>query len=129
MLFQSIKVFLFANSKCKRYFHSRWKPSKLTWTAMWLFFCSFQLTSIRRMSFPLDKNSWCWFWYNFPNNYRTLLLKLLRRDVVLQKSLSQGLLEVYFEGHTHTEEANWETWSSWCCTSGWTPVCPWMKHQ
>ncbi|KAB5560879.1 hypothetical protein DKX38_005836 [Salix brachista] len=29
------KVFLFANSKCKRYFHNRLKPSKLTWTAMY----------------------------------------------------------------------------------------------
>ncbi|KAH7513988.1 hypothetical protein FEM48_Zijuj11G0041000 [Ziziphus jujuba var. spinosa] len=28
-------VFLFANSKCKRYFHNRLKPSKLTWTAMY----------------------------------------------------------------------------------------------
>lgn len=28
------QVFLFANSKCKRYFHNRLKPSKLTWTAM-----------------------------------------------------------------------------------------------
>ncbi|XP_008812939.1 60S ribosomal protein L24-like isoform X1 [Phoenix dactylifera] len=28
-------VFLFANSKCKRYFHSRLKPSKLAWTAMY----------------------------------------------------------------------------------------------
>ncbi|PSR93419.1 60S ribosomal protein [Actinidia chinensis var. chinensis] len=26
-----MKVFLFANSKCKRYFHNRLKPSKLTW--------------------------------------------------------------------------------------------------
>lgn len=29
------QVFLFANSKCKRYFHNRLKPSKLTWTAMY----------------------------------------------------------------------------------------------
>ncbi|KAK3001968.1 hypothetical protein RJ639_020498 [Escallonia herrerae] len=29
------KVFLFVNSKCKRYFHNRLKPSKLTWTAMY----------------------------------------------------------------------------------------------
>ncbi|KVI10152.1 Ribosomal protein L24e, conserved site-containing protein [Cynara cardunculus var. scolymus] len=28
------QVFLFANSKCKRYFHNKLKPSKLTWTAM-----------------------------------------------------------------------------------------------
>ncbi|WVZ98989.1 hypothetical protein U9M48_044355 [Paspalum notatum var. saurae] len=28
-------VFLFANSKCKRYFHNRLKPAKLTWTAMY----------------------------------------------------------------------------------------------
>ncbi|KAE9585418.1 putative ribosomal protein L24e [Lupinus albus] len=28
------QVFLFVNSKCKRYFHNRLKPSKLTWTAM-----------------------------------------------------------------------------------------------
>ncbi|CAN0841869.1 60S ribosomal protein L24 [Linum grandiflorum] len=28
------QVFLFANSKCKRYFHNRLKPSKLTWTAV-----------------------------------------------------------------------------------------------
>ncbi|KAM0034210.1 putative ribosomal protein L24e/L24 superfamily [Helianthus debilis subsp. tardiflorus] len=28
-------VFLFANSKCKRYFHNKLKPSKLTWTAMY----------------------------------------------------------------------------------------------
>ncbi|KAJ0788648.1 putative ribosomal protein L24e [Helianthus annuus] len=27
--------FLFANSKCKRYFHNKLKPSKLTWTAMY----------------------------------------------------------------------------------------------
>ncbi|KAG5558530.1 hypothetical protein RHGRI_008463 [Rhododendron griersonianum] len=31
----SMKVFLFANSKCKRYFHNRLKPSKLCWTAMY----------------------------------------------------------------------------------------------
>ncbi|KAH1199415.1 60S ribosomal protein L24 [Glycine soja] len=30
-----IFVFLFANSKCKRYFHNRLKPSKLTWTAVY----------------------------------------------------------------------------------------------
>ncbi|XP_040999403.1 60S ribosomal protein L24-like [Juglans microcarpa x Juglans regia] len=29
------KVFPFANSKCKRYFLNRLKPSKLTWTAMY----------------------------------------------------------------------------------------------
>ncbi|THU67891.1 hypothetical protein C4D60_Mb05t29490 [Musa balbisiana] len=29
------QVFLFANSKCKRYFHSHLKPAKLTWTAMY----------------------------------------------------------------------------------------------
>nr|GMD83445.1 60S ribosomal protein L24 [Ipomoea batatas] len=29
------QVFLFANSKCKRYFHNRLKPSKLTWTAVY----------------------------------------------------------------------------------------------
>ncbi|CAK7335466.1 unnamed protein product [Dovyalis caffra] len=29
------QVFLFANSKCKSYFHNRLKPSKLTWTAMY----------------------------------------------------------------------------------------------
>ncbi|XP_061988006.1 large ribosomal subunit protein eL24 [Rosa rugosa] len=28
------QVFLFVNSKCKRYFHNRLKPSKITWTAM-----------------------------------------------------------------------------------------------
>ncbi|KAM0880762.1 hypothetical protein ACQ4PT_033363 [Festuca glaucescens] len=28
------QVFLFANSKCKRYFHRRLKPAKLTWTTM-----------------------------------------------------------------------------------------------
>ncbi|RRT78794.1 hypothetical protein B296_00002714 [Ensete ventricosum] len=30
-----LQVFLFANSKCKRYFHNRLKPAKLTWTAMY----------------------------------------------------------------------------------------------
>ncbi|XWS37785.1 hypothetical protein CRYUN_Cryun19dG0075000 [Craigia yunnanensis] len=29
------QVFLFASSKCKRHFHNRLKPSKLTWTAMY----------------------------------------------------------------------------------------------
>ncbi|XP_028088636.1 60S ribosomal protein L24 isoform X1 [Camellia sinensis] len=29
------QVFLFSNSKCKRYFHNRLKPSMLTWTAMY----------------------------------------------------------------------------------------------
>ncbi|URE06752.1 60S ribosomal protein [Musa troglodytarum] len=29
------RVFLFANSKCKYYFHNRLKPAKLTWTAMY----------------------------------------------------------------------------------------------
>ncbi|KAL9687422.1 hypothetical protein QQ045_031823 [Rhodiola kirilowii] len=29
------QVFLFANSKCKRYFHNRLKPAKLTWTAIY----------------------------------------------------------------------------------------------
>ncbi|XP_057460163.1 60S ribosomal protein L24 [Actinidia eriantha] len=29
------QVFLFSNSKCKRYFHNKLKPSKLTWTAMY----------------------------------------------------------------------------------------------
>ncbi|XP_030927693.1 60S ribosomal protein L24-like isoform X2 [Quercus lobata] len=29
------QVFLFLNSKCKRYFHNKLKPSKLTWTAMY----------------------------------------------------------------------------------------------
>ncbi|CAL9163523.1 unnamed protein product [Musa hybrid cultivar] len=28
------QVFLLADSKCKRYFHNRLKPAKLTWTAM-----------------------------------------------------------------------------------------------
>ncbi|KAL4651278.1 hypothetical protein ACB092_01G147900 [Castanea dentata] len=28
------KVFLFVNSKCKRYFHNKLKPSMLTWTTM-----------------------------------------------------------------------------------------------
>ncbi|CAA3001298.1 60S ribosomal L24-like [Olea europaea subsp. europaea] len=28
-------VFLFANSKCKRYFHNRLRPAKLTWTAVY----------------------------------------------------------------------------------------------
>jgi ribosomal protein L24E len=30
-----VQVFLFANSKCKRYFHNRLKPAKLSWTAMY----------------------------------------------------------------------------------------------
>jgi hypothetical protein len=30
-----LQVFLFANSKCKRYFHNRLKPAKLSWTAMY----------------------------------------------------------------------------------------------
>ncbi|KAL2525053.1 60S ribosomal protein L24-1 [Abeliophyllum distichum] len=29
------QVFLFANSKCKRYFHNRLRPAKLTWTAVY----------------------------------------------------------------------------------------------
>ncbi|GAB4834348.1 hypothetical protein Ancab_032603 [Ancistrocladus abbreviatus] len=29
------QVFLFSNSKCKRYFHNRLKPSKLCWTAVY----------------------------------------------------------------------------------------------
>ncbi|XP_010516886.1 PREDICTED: 60S ribosomal protein L24-1 [Camelina sativa] len=29
------QVFLFLNSKCKRYFHNKLKPSKLSWTAMY----------------------------------------------------------------------------------------------
>ncbi|XP_028782819.1 60S ribosomal protein L24-like isoform X1 [Neltuma alba] len=29
------QVFLFASSKCERYFHNSLKPSKLTWTAMY----------------------------------------------------------------------------------------------
>ena len=29
------QVFLFLNSKCKRYFHNKLKPSKLAWTAMY----------------------------------------------------------------------------------------------
>ncbi|THU47511.1 hypothetical protein C4D60_Mb09t16290 [Musa balbisiana] len=29
------QVFLFANSKCKQYFHNRLKPAKLIWTAMY----------------------------------------------------------------------------------------------
>ncbi|KAL0928828.1 hypothetical protein M5K25_000750 [Dendrobium thyrsiflorum] len=29
------QMFLFSNSKCKRYFHNRLKPAKLTWTAMY----------------------------------------------------------------------------------------------
>ncbi|KAG6743248.1 hypothetical protein POTOM_054198 [Populus tomentosa] len=67
------QVFLFANSKCKRYFHSRWKLSKLTWTAM------------------------------------TLLLKLLRRDVVLQKkpfsrSIVGATLEVILIQKRRTEK-------------------------
>jgi large subunit ribosomal protein L24e len=28
------QVFLFLNSKCKRYFHNRLKPAKLSWTAL-----------------------------------------------------------------------------------------------
>ncbi|KAG5092383.1 hypothetical protein JHK82_051161 [Glycine max] len=32
---RAFTVFLFANSKCKRYFHNRLKPSKLTWTAVY----------------------------------------------------------------------------------------------
>ncbi|KAK7826721.1 60s ribosomal protein l24 [Quercus suber] len=35
LLVWSIQVFLFVNSKCKRYFHNKLKPSKLTWTAMY----------------------------------------------------------------------------------------------
>ncbi|CAK7337250.1 unnamed protein product [Dovyalis caffra] len=34
-IFHHFTVFLFANSKCKRYFHNKLKPSKLTWTAMY----------------------------------------------------------------------------------------------
>jgi hypothetical protein len=30
-----IQVFLFANSKCKCYFHNRLKPAKLAWTAVY----------------------------------------------------------------------------------------------
>ncbi|RZC67576.1 hypothetical protein C5167_011268 [Papaver somniferum] len=30
------QLFLFVNSKCKRYFHNKLKPSKLTWTAMYM---------------------------------------------------------------------------------------------
>lgn len=33
--FVNCQVFLFVNSKCKRYFHNKLKPSKLTWTAMY----------------------------------------------------------------------------------------------
>ncbi|XP_022845379.1 60S ribosomal protein L24-like, partial [Olea europaea var. sylvestris] len=29
------QVFLFPNSKCKRYFHNRLRPAKLTWTAVY----------------------------------------------------------------------------------------------
>ncbi|KAJ9705524.1 hypothetical protein PVL29_003526 [Vitis rotundifolia] len=29
------QVFLFANSKCEKYFHNLFKPLKLTWTAMY----------------------------------------------------------------------------------------------
>ncbi|KAL2543645.1 60S ribosomal protein L24 [Forsythia ovata] len=29
------QVFLFVNSKCKRYFHNRLRPAKLTWTAVY----------------------------------------------------------------------------------------------
>ncbi|KAG6397024.1 hypothetical protein SASPL_143185 [Salvia splendens] len=29
------QVFLFVNSKCKRYFHNRLRPAKLSWTAMY----------------------------------------------------------------------------------------------
>ncbi|KAL8042201.1 hypothetical protein ABFX02_09G034500 [Erythranthe guttata] len=29
------QVFLFVNSKCKRYFHNRLRPAKLTWTTMY----------------------------------------------------------------------------------------------
>ncbi|KAI3901178.1 hypothetical protein MKW92_012347 [Papaver armeniacum] len=29
------QLFLFVNSKCKRYFHNKLKPSKLTWTTMY----------------------------------------------------------------------------------------------
>ncbi|RAL44561.1 unnamed protein product [Cuscuta campestris] len=32
---QDSQVFLFVNSKCKRYFHNRLKPAKLTWTAVY----------------------------------------------------------------------------------------------
>ncbi|CAL5343961.1 unnamed protein product [Camellia sinensis] len=35
LFIQTLRVFLFSNSKCKRYFHNRLKPSKLTWTAMY----------------------------------------------------------------------------------------------
>ena len=35
IFFSLWQVFLFANSKCKRYFHNRLKPAKLTWTAMY----------------------------------------------------------------------------------------------
>ncbi|OAE27284.1 hypothetical protein AXG93_59s1290 [Marchantia polymorpha subsp. ruderalis] len=30
----ALAVFLFVNSKCKRYFHNRLKPAKLTWTSL-----------------------------------------------------------------------------------------------
>ncbi|KAJ6832378.1 60S ribosomal protein L24 [Iris pallida] len=30
------QVFLFSNSKCKRYFHNCLKPAELTWTAMYM---------------------------------------------------------------------------------------------
>ncbi|MFS7968384.1 putative ribosomal protein L24e/L24 superfamily [Helianthus anomalus] len=33
LIHRYIMVFLFANSKCKMYFHNKLKSSKLTWTA------------------------------------------------------------------------------------------------
>ena len=35
MLLSFLQVFLFANSKCKSYFHNRLKPAKLIWTTMY----------------------------------------------------------------------------------------------
>ncbi|KAJ6867447.1 hypothetical protein NC652_038609 [Populus alba x Populus x berolinensis] len=80
------QVFLFANSKCKRYFHSRWKLSKLTWTAMYR-------KQHKKVTIFLQ----------------TLLLKLLRRDVVLQKkpfsrSIVGATLEVILIQKRRTEK-------------------------
>ncbi|RZR74378.1 hypothetical protein BHM03_00035965 [Ensete ventricosum] len=46
------QVFLFANSKCKRYFHNRLKPAKLTWTAMSIVGATLEVIQKKRTEKP-----------------------------------------------------------------------------
>ena len=131
-----LKVFLFVNSKCKRYFHNRLKPSKLTWTAMyrkqhkkviWCFgtdwFLRFVMPLLRPWLVVLA--FWCtsyWFICCF------LFWCFLGHCCWICEEEAPRRPEALFKVHcwchlgSHTKKTGWEARSQRCCTWSCSPV-------